>query len=421
MSTTTTDNAEMQEVLVPQMGEGLQEVRIISFAKHPGERIRRDDILYSMETDKATMEVESPYQGVLVEWLAREGDVLKIGAPIARITDSGDGDISSEATPERGEYPQPAPVDMQTMQAAEGVPGARPRRLSPLAAATGGAPLIPPRTRALARELGISEDEMRTIHAPSGKLMPADVEAYIALRETLPTAKPATATNGFSKPRETAPFIERELAPQHRALVMRLKRSQQVVVPAVMKRSMDWSVVKKIAEARKLFGGVKPSTFQTFAFAVAKATISHPKFRSTMPTDEKVREYPHVNLGIAVGTPQGNLNIAAVPKADSLGYDDFVRTAQTNIESARNGRDQATESIQLLLTYMPGYDIEDAIPLLVSPAVAVLFISSPIQDGGKTKVNLSLTIDHRLIQGLEGAEFLKTLVEKATSMETWAG
>ena len=170
--------ANTKNILVPQMGEGLQEVRIIEFLKRPGEAVHRDDILYSMETDKATMEVESPYEGRLSEWLASEGDVLAIGAPIAVIEEGAASaqqtDVGLEAAANREEYPEPSLADMAPMRAAEAVggpslsspvAGERPRRVSPLQAATGGAPLIPPRTRAYSRDLGISEEEMRAIHA----------------------------------------------------------------------------------------------------------------------------------------------------------------------------------------------------------------------------------------------------------------
>jgi len=73
------------DILIPQMGEGLQEVRILLFLKRPGDAIKRDEPIYEMETDKATVEVESPCEGILQEWLAREDEILPIGAPIARI------------------------------------------------------------------------------------------------------------------------------------------------------------------------------------------------------------------------------------------------------------------------------------------------------------------------------------------------
>src|SRR5580658_10355215 len=73
------------EIRVPQMGEGLQEVIVHQFLKRPGDHVKRDELLYNMETDKAVMEVESAYDGILREWLCEEGSVLPIGAPIARM------------------------------------------------------------------------------------------------------------------------------------------------------------------------------------------------------------------------------------------------------------------------------------------------------------------------------------------------
>ena len=69
-------------VYVPQIGEGLQEARIVAFLKKPGEAVNRDDAIYQMETDKAVMDVESPYSGTLLRWLAKVDDVLAIGAPV---------------------------------------------------------------------------------------------------------------------------------------------------------------------------------------------------------------------------------------------------------------------------------------------------------------------------------------------------
>jgi pyruvate/2-oxoglutarate dehydrogenase complex dihydrolipoamide acyltransferase (E2) component len=405
---------DTREVLVPQMGEGLQEVRIISFAKKPGDAVGPDEIIYTMETDKALMPMESPYAGTLTEWLANEGDVLPIGAPIARIAErSGDGAaaVAAETQPSALAQPKRSQNDVGPSHD----PGRLPGRISPLAAVSGGELLIPPRTRAYCRDLGISEEEMRSIHAPSGKLMPADVDTYLPNR--------AAATAVRSSPKKTrassAKFVDRVISPAQRTFVMRIKRSQELVVPVVIKRSIDWSTITRVAEARKLFGDVQPSTFQTFAYAVAGSVKEHPKLRSTMPTDDKVREYEHLNLGIAVGLPKGQLNVAVVPEADSLDFDGFVRTAQRNIAEARAGRDQANESVQMLLTYMGGYEIEDAIPLLVAPAVAILFIGSSCQTADGLRANLTMTFDHRLIQGMEAAEFLKTVAQRSSDIETW--
>jgi pyruvate dehydrogenase E2 component (dihydrolipoamide acetyltransferase) len=369
----------LQEVVVPQMGEGLQEVCILQFHKKPGDPVRRDEPLYSMETDKATMEVESPYEGVLQEWLTKEGDVIPIGAAVARL-----------------EVVEVAVLPAPQMRRAGLV--------------------IPPRTRAYCKEKGVSESEMLQIPAASGKLMPADVDNYLA-------AKLATIPESAAALEEDAPaYIERPMTTLQRVFNYRLKRSAQLVIPAVIKRPLEWTPIRRFADAYKERGGnVQPSAFQTFAYCLAQAVREHPRLRSALIGEDVIREYAHLNIGIAVGLPDGQLTTAVVNNADTLSYEDFVRAAQTQIQRAREGEDQAGETVQILLTYMGPYDVHDAIPVLVAPAVAVLFIGSTYERNGELLVNLVMTFDHRLIQGIEAAEFLKKVAVKVQQVAEIAG
>lgn len=375
----------IREVLVPQMGEGLQEVRIVALQKQPGDPIKRDELLYSMETDKAVMEVESPFEGVLREWLVEEDDVLEIGAPVARIeTDETEEEIRSAPTAASAvAAPKPAPS---------------------VNAPKSGETQVPPRTRAYCREKGLTDADIARIPSAGGKLMPSDVDAYLAGREQI-----APEDAGGPPP----DFTDRPISRQQRAFVYRLKRSAQVSVPAVAKRTMPWSGVRSVSEGRRARQAeVQPTSFQTFAYGVVQAIKEHPKLRSAMLGDDVIREYTHINLGIAVGTPDGQLNVAVVRSADALDFDAFVRTAQAQIQRARDGEDQADETTQFLLTYMGPYEITDAIPVLVPPAVGILFIGATFEQAGEPTVNLVLTFEHRLIQGIEAANFLKSIVEK---------
>ncbi len=376
------------EVLIPQMGEGLHEVRIVGFQKQPGDAVKRDEPLYSMETDKAAMEVESPFEGVLQEWLAQEGAILAIGAPIARI----------ETPP--AVAAEPPPIDGTGTGLVPAPPGAGTSAPDP---GTREAH-IPPRTRAYCRERGVCDEEMRRIPAAAGKLMPGDVDAYLATK--------AAGIGGGGA------FADRPLSAQHRTLIYRLRRSAEIVIPGVAKRPMEWSGIRRHADALRERGlSLQPSAFQTFAYCVAQAVKEHPKFRSTLLGEETVREHAHVNLGIAVGGRDGRLATAVVRDADSLPFETFVRTAQAQIRRARGGEDQADPSVQLHLTYMGSYEIVDAVPVLVAPAVAILFIGSPYIQNGASLVNLVLTFDHRLIQGVEAALFLGSVVHKAHQVE----
>lgn len=392
------------EICVPQMGEGLQEVIIQQFLKKPGDWVKRDELLYNMETDKATMEVESAYEGVLQEWLCEEGAVIAIGAPIARFQVEEAASASPAGSLSPTSAVNPASSDFPSLSEDSAL----------------GDLIIPPRTRAYCRENQISDEEMHHIRAVTGKLLPSDVDIYLAAKGSKSSGS-GTAENTKTLPAvDKAHFYaETTLTQQQRTFIYRIKRSAQIVVPATAKRSIEWNGLKALAEKIRSSGGeLQPSTFQIFAFCVAQAIREHPKFRSALIGETTLRQYDHVNLGIAVGTLQGELSIAVIPEADTLDFPTFVSNAQKNIKIAREGEDQATDTTQFLLTYMGAYELTDAIPVLVAPAVGVLFIGSTYEQGGQTLANLALTFDHRLVQGIESAEFLKTVVAKARDAES---
>lgn len=383
------------EVIVPQLGEGLQEVRVMRFLKQPGDRVERDEHIYEMETDKANVEVESPYAGVIVEWLAKEGDILPIGAPIARMEVEGAVEVAppvahgapASAAPVAAPAPSPAPA----------------REPAPVGARLDL--VIPPRTRAYARQKGVSEEELRRIPAASGnKLMPEDIDAYLAGR----------AGDG------AAEYVDYPLPQQQRTFIYRLKRSTQLVVPATLRRPARWDGIQRVVAQFKTAPSapVQPSEFQVFAYCAAQATLQHPKFRAQLVGEETLRQYAHVNLGIAVARPGDELVTALVKNASALDFVSFVRALQTQIRKARAGEDQADASIQLLLTYMGGFQMVDAIPVLVSPAAAILFAGEAFPVDGVPHVNLVLTFDHRLINGVGGAEFLNTVAENIENAES---
>lgn len=359
------------DILVPQMGEGLQEVLVVNLVRKPGERVRRDEVLYSMETDKATMEVESPHDGVLREWLVEEGDTLPIGAPIARLEVDGAAEAQAASA-------SPAPVahDLRA---------------------------IPPRTRAVAREKGIPDDVLVTIPSAGPRLMPEDLDRFLAT--------PAVTTHA-----------DRTLSVPDRALIHRLRRSAAVVIPAVARRVVPWDPIRRCADDLRARGGdLQPTSFNCIAWAIVRAVAAHPKFRSTLVREEIVREWNHVNLGIAVAATSGELTTAVVRAADALTFPEFVAQAKERVAAARRGDDQADETVQMHLTYMGGYELTDAIPVLVAPAAGVVFIGAPFAQDGVQVVNLTLTFDHRLVHGVEAAEFLRTVVGNIAEIETLVG
>ncbi len=366
------------DVLIPQLGEGLREVRIVRLLKQEGDLVRKDEPLLEIETDKAQAQIESAYEGTLRRWLANEDDVLSVGAAVVQLEVAGPPAL-------------PAPQGR------------------------GGGRLIPPRTRAHCRALGISAEEMAQIPAPSGKLMPADVDAWAAARRGA-ELQPAVAV----APGE-AGVVERPLSAQQRALNYRMKRSAEAVVPATIKRPVAWGYIDA---QRERLGRAHPSVavseLEVLAWCAARAAAKHPRFRSALLGEDRLREHAHVALGIAVERPDDDLVTAVVVDADALDFPSFVEALTRQVRRALEGEDQAMRAPHLVLTTMGSLGITDATPVLVAPAAAVLFVGAPHAAGGEPQVELVLTFDHRLINGGGAARFLGAFVDELDPAEATA-
>ncbi len=394
-------------VRIPQMGEGLQEARLVGFLKNPGDKVRRDDPLYQMETDKAVMDVESPYDGTLVEWTADEGKVLPIGTEIAKM-EVADG--VREMAAGHGPTPKPAAAEAEPVASASVIVEKGPVRNAQ----------VPPRTRRILKEKGLL-DQAHLIPAAGSKLMPVDVERYLAG----PTTAPAAATEPPKTLKTTAEFDEFELPKRQQTLAYRLARGSQLCVPGTIMVRCRWDAIETAREAIKEKGG-GPSAFTMMAWCVVRAMADHPKFRSTMPNETTLRTYKGANVGIAVALPGDELVTAVVPNADGLSWQDFAQAARAQIEKARDGNDQATEATTLSITNMAAFGLHDAVPVVVSPSVATLFLGEafwhPVAKMGGydfvRMVNLSLTFDHRVINGVGAANFLNAVKHNIETFKT---
>jgi pyruvate/2-oxoglutarate dehydrogenase complex dihydrolipoamide acyltransferase (E2) component len=377
---------------IPQIGEGLQEARLVAFLKQPGDHVRRDEPIYQMETDKAVMDVESPFEGTLVEWLAEADQILAIGAEVGRIDAVGEVQEMTVHGAPAAAVQATAPDESPTSAAAR----------------TSG---IPPRTRAYAKEKGVSEDELAKVTSSGSKLMPSDIDAYLA----------GGASSGGKG------YAENPLSQKQRLLNSRLVRGSQLVVPGTMSMVLDWEPIERMRERVKQAGGeFQPSTFTMFAFCVAQALKDFPIFRSSIVGDEKLRTYETASLGIAVTLPGDELVLAVIDEADALGWHAFAERARERIALARSGKDQANEAVTLSLTNMQNFGIRDASPVVVPPAVATLFLGEVYNtfepDSSEAKLrrcaNIALTFDHRVANGVGAAEFMKAIKQRVETIST---
>lgn len=388
-------------VRIPQIGEGLQEARLVAVLKQPGDYVKRDEPIYQMETDKAVMDVESPYEGTLVSWSAAVDTILPIGDEVAKM------DVA-EGVQEQAAGHGPAPTSAPVASAA-------PTTSSAPAASRNAQ--IPPRTRAYAKEKGVPDDVLDRLAANTNKLMPADIDAYLAGggSESAGEAAPSAAATPKSV---EGKYSEVLVGNKQRVLNSRMVRSNSLVVPGTITVQVAWEAIEAKRAAYKAAGGdFQPSTFTMLAYAVAKTMANHPSFRTTLVGDAIFRTYDHVSLGIAVALPGDELVTAVVPKADTLSWTEFAQAARERIEEARGGKDQANEEVTVSLTNMQNFGLRDAVPVVVAPSIATLFIGEvyygqdPTSSEPKTKkfVNLALTTDHRVVNGVGMANFINAI------------
>lgn len=385
-------------IQIPQLGEGLQEARLVQFLKHPGDTVSRDEPIYVMETDKAATEVESPHAGKLKEWLVEEESILPIGAKIGILEVAEE---VAEVGAEQIESPSAQGADSSTSVGplGESLQATAPTSLQ--AARAGAA--IPPRTKRYLKEKGLLEIAHQ-IPAAGTKLTQEDVDRFLAQ---------GPRTTDPLKTLASEAFDETPVPAAQQALIYRIARGAQVTVPAVLETELDWTHIAASREQTRLVDG--PTGFAMFLWCVGRAMRAHPVLRSTLSSDGKtLRTYRHVNLGVAVSLPGDGLNTAVVEHADSLNQADFFEALKQRIELARTGTDQADAATTLTVSNIGAVGMRAGIPVVVTPAVATIALGQvqekpvPTAEGWAffKAASITMTFDHRLLNGIGAASFL---------------
>ena len=352
-------------ITVPQLGEGLREVFVIRLLKCIGENVVEDEPLYEVETEKATIEVESPCSGVLTSWFIAEGEHAPIDAPIAEILPQTTS-TSSDAT-------------------------TRPSQR------------ISPRVRALAHQQHIEIETLESLAESQGRaLSEAELEQWCA-----------------SQGSHADDFEEFPLSESQRLLNRRGFGDSSLPVPATVKLPIFWRTVKKALDVQaKQNPDLMLSEFQVVSYAAASAVRENPRLRSRLSGREKLRQYKKLTLGFAVKRGDDELVTAIVPSADSLCFTDFSKEVTGAMKQVARGKAPAADdATTLLISYMVPYGITDAVPVITAPAVAVLFVGTPQQFPEGDMASLVLTFDHRIMNGVGAALYLQS-VKKSLELLT---
>ncbi|WAL67865.1 dihydrolipoamide acetyltransferase family protein [Amycolatopsis cynarae] len=410
----------MTDVLMPRLSDTMEEGVLAAWRKHEGDPVHRGDVLAEIETDKAAMELEAYDDGVLTRLLVGEGTTVPIGTPIA-VIDPGGGTPSAtaETTAETTVVAPPAAPPAESPPPPAQATGARGEalRASPLA-------------RRIAREHGL---DLATIpgSGPGGRIVRADIDAAIAGQAAAPpspVAPPAPPVPPVPEP-ATRPVSAAPAGPDteeipltrvRRLTAERLADSAQQAPHFFLTRTVDADALLafRVQVNRDLAdAGIRVSITDLLVKACAQALIAHPEVNSSWAGTRLLRHH-RVHVGIAVALDDG-LIVPVIHDADRKTVSQISREARDLADRARNGRVSVDEITggTFTISNLGMYGIDQFTAVINPPEAAILAVGAAapgpvVRDGGltvATTMTLTLSIDHRVLDGAGGARFLADL------------
>lgn len=409
--------AQRLEIRMPVLSDTMEAGEIIDWNVAPGATVRQGQALASVATDKVDMELESPYDGAIVELLAEPGESVPVGTTVATIDTEQDELLGG--------------LDFDGGQAADaegGGPAAHPagpaEGTAPADAAAGNGhaggivPAAPP-ARRRAREHGVDLADVPAT-GRRGQVTPEDVERYVAQRQAAPTAaatspasaSPATGTASPDRPPVGASSTDRRLR-LRRLTAQRMTESAQIPQFTLHRR------VELERAARHRDGR---SWTTELARALAAALWRHPGLNAVW---DHQREEPvpleHVRIGLAVDSPDG-LVVVGIDDPDGVEPSEADRRVREAASRGQRGelRPEDTAGLSSTVSNLGGFAVDRFTALLMPPQASILSVGriteTPVIADGHIRprltVDLGLTVDHRVADGADGARLLDSLADR---------
>ncbi len=434
-------NLEQQnivDVVMPKMGESLQEGTILRWLKKVGERVERDEMILEISTDKVDTEVPSPVAGVIVEILAEENQTVAVGTTIARISTSG---AVTTAKAEPAQEPQKAmPTKEESVASPE-----EDKEVGTAEQPREGKYFFSPVVRKIAKEEGVSLDELKTIKGSGidGRITKDDLLKYIEHRKSQPRvvpsrqpepilqpSSPSVPESVYSPPSVPSYGSDTEIIPMDRVrqlIAQHMVYSKQTSAHVTSVHEADVTGMVRFREKYKAEFEKKEGFKLTFTPFFAKAAV------------EAVRAYPRVNvsvdgtniilhkrihLGIATALGDGNLIVPVIKNADALSLAGLAR-AIYDLSTRARAKKLNPDDIQggtITLTNVGNFGTLFGTPVINQPQTAILGVGA-VQKRPVVKTiegedvivvrymaYVSLTYDHRVIDGMLAGLYLSELV-----------
>ena len=404
------------QVTLPRLGQGMETGTIVRWLKSEGDSVEKGEALYELDTEKVTQEVEAEASGVLLKILAGEGEEIEVGKAIAVIGEQGEEvpegeaedptEVSEDDAQEEGS-PAPEREDERERGREEAPEGPSEPEQS-VESTNGGRVKASPLARRIARERGIELSALRGT-GPEGRIVAEDVER-------------ASATGAAAAPAAAAPTGEVEVVKlnQMRKTIAR-RMTEAWEAPAFqisMSADMTGSVrLREALLAQVKEGGVRPTYSDILTKVVALALMRHRDVNAHFAGDS-VKLFPNANIGIAVAIPHG-LVVPVIPGCERLTIPEIAAARADIVSRTREGKLRAEDldGGTFTISNLGMYGVERFTAVLNPPQAGILAVGAieeraVVVDGDleiQPRMDLTLTIDHRSVDGATASEFLATV------------
>lgn len=418
-------------VIMPRQGQSVESCIITTWHKKVGDTVNEGDILFSYETDKSAFDEKSLFSGTLLKILFEEGDVVPCLETVCFIGEAGE-DVSSLGAPAAAEEKESAPEK-----------AAEPAAAAPAAAAEGiaegGRVKISPRAKNLALKTGV---DMTAVGAtgPHGRIIERDINAaldrgavgtvaavedFLAGKIAAPE-KAAEEAAANAAANIAAEYEEVPMSGVRRAIARSMHASLSEMAQLTLNASFDATALMEYRKALKAgaeeMGLGKISINDMVMYAVSRVLPDFPQINATL-TDNTMRLYKHANIGLAVDTDRGLL-VPTIFAADTMSLAEVAAADKAAAAKARDGALTPDEMSggSFTVTNLGSLGIESFTPVINPPQVAILGVCATVNrlraDGSiYPAMGLSLTFDHRAVDGAPAAKFLKAL---CTALENFS-
>ncbi len=406
---------------LPDIGEGIAEAEIVAWHVKIGERVEEDAQLADMMTDKATVEMESPVSGIVVELAGEVGDLIPIGSTLAVIETDGDGDVEAPPadTPVEQEIVAETPGAEEISVAEVAAPVAAPAPTpapepapAPAAAAAdhGRAVLASPAVRARAKDLGV---DLGQVQAEGDRIRHADLDAFLRYSGGQGYHAP-----GASRARADEPI---KVIGMRRKIAENMAASKRAIPHFTYVEEMDVTALEEMrADLNANRGGRPKLTMLPFLIVAICRTIPQFPMINARYDDEGgvVTRHGAVHLGMATQTDAG-LMVPVIRDAQDKNVWQLASEITRLAEAARTGKAKVEELTggTLTVTSLGPLGGIATTPVINRPEVAIIgpnkIVERPVFDGDDIRraklMNLSISCDHRVVDGWDAASYVQAL------------